>query len=56
MKYSSKQGTVRGTTRGMLGDAPMGFQGDICSCLLSDSILGYSIFTSRYLAGLTYWI
>ena len=34
----------------------MGFQGKLCSRLLSDSILGYSIFTPRCLAGLTSWI
>ena len=33
----------------------MGFQGDLC-CLLSDSILGYSILTRRNLAGLSSWI
>ena len=30
----------------------IGFQGNLCCCLLSDSILGYSILTPRYLARL----
>ena len=32
------------------------FQGNLCSCLVSDDILGYSILTPCYLAGLTSWI
>ena len=31
------------------------FQGDLCCCLVSDSILSYSILTPRYLADLTSW-
>ena len=33
----------------------MKFQGNLCGCLVSDSILGYSILTPCYLAGLTSW-
>ena len=32
------------------------FKGNLCYCLQSDSILGYSIVTPHYLAGLTSWI
>ena len=34
----------------------MEFQGILCCCLLSDSILDYSILTSCHLGGLTSWI
>ena len=34
----------------------IGFQGNLCDCLLNDSILGYSIRTPRYLACSTSWI